>query len=96
MGDIQLAKAKERGICGGRVCTEHDLLIVVLAEIALKRVWRARREVDVWARFVVIGVGIVRVVRGWVGQKASGLYVLIEHVFDGRTSQVGARPIRFE
>jgi hypothetical protein len=39
MGDVQLAKAKERGICGGRVCTEHDLLIVVLAEFALKRVW---------------------------------------------------------
>ena len=96
MGDVQLAKPKERGICGGRVCTEHDLLIVVLAEIALKRVWRARCEVDVWAGFIVIGVGVVRVVQGWVGRKASGLYVLIEHVFDGRTSKVGARPIWFE
>ena len=96
MGDVQLAKAEERGICGGRVCTEHDLLIVVLAEIALKGVWRARGEVNVWAGFLVIGVGIVTVVQGWVGRKAGGLYVLIEHVFDGQTSKVGARPIRFE
>ena len=96
MGDVELVKAEERGVCGGRLCAEHDLLIVILAEIALKCVCGAGREDDVWAGIVIVGVGMVRVVQGWVGQKAGGLYVSIEHIFDGRRSKVRACPIWFE
>ena len=66
------------------------------AEIVLKRVCGARCKVDVWAGVVVVGVGIVRVVRGWVGRKAVGSDVLIKHVFDSRRSKVGVRPIRLK
>ena len=62
VGKVEFVKSEKGGVGVGRVAVEHDLLVVILAQVNFKQSSRPRHKIVIWARIIIVHMHVVRMV----------------------------------